>query len=150
MAFSRWLQKTNVAETIEDEFNPSPQLKQTLGKWFRVVLAVVMAVVMFVIPIQTVNATPMIQFTDSGQALGNSTSSRVSLVDVDGDGDTDAFVANDGQANKVWLNNGRGNFTDSQQALGNSRSLGVSLADVDGDGDTDAFVANYGQPSKVW
>ncbi|MGB3512958.1 MAG: VCBS repeat-containing protein, partial [Microcoleaceae cyanobacterium] len=115
MEFSRWLQKTNVAETIEDEFNHSPQLKQILGKWFRVLVAVVMAVGMFVMPIQTVNAAPAIEFTDSGQALGNSQSNSMSLADVDGDGDRDAFVANNGQ-NKVWLNDGRGNFTDSQQA----------------------------------
>ncbi|NEO58721.1 MAG: hypothetical protein F6K54_40230 [Okeania sp. SIO3B5] len=150
MLHLRWLQKTNVAETtIANEFNPSPQPKQTLGKFFQVVLAVVMAVAMFVMPIQTVNATPMIEFTDSQQALGNSSSYGVSLADVDGDGNTDAFVANRGE-NKVWLNDGSGQFTDSQQALGNSNSADVSLADVDGDGDTDAFVANGGEPNKVW
>ncbi|NEP06188.1 MAG: hypothetical protein F6K25_30125 [Okeania sp. SIO2G4] len=53
-----------------------------------------MAVAMFVIPIKTVNAAPMIEFTDSQQALGNSFSFGVSLADVDGDGDVDAFVAN--------------------------------------------------------
>ena len=37
-------------------------------------------------------------FIDSGQALGNSASTRVALGDVDGDGDLDAFVANAGQA----------------------------------------------------
>ena len=43
-------------------------------------------------------------FTDSGQELGDSSSWGVSLADVDGDGNVDAFVANDGQPNKVWLN----------------------------------------------
>ncbi|MGB3514577.1 MAG: DUF642 domain-containing protein, partial [Microcoleaceae cyanobacterium] len=46
-----------------------------------------------------------IEFTDSGQALGNSQSNSMSLADVDGDGDRDAFVANYGKPNKVWLNN---------------------------------------------
>ncbi|NEN90762.1 MAG: cadherin repeat domain-containing protein, partial [Okeania sp. SIO3H1] len=44
-------------------------------------------------------------FTDSQQALGRSRSYGMSLADVDGDGDIDAFVANNSQPNKVWLNN---------------------------------------------
>ncbi|WP_094673819.1 FG-GAP-like repeat-containing protein [Hydrocoleum sp. CS-953] len=151
MALSRWLQNEIAETTMEDKFNPSPQLKPTLRKCFQVVVAVVMAVAMFVVPIQTVYATPTIQFTESGQALGNSNSTDVSLGDVDADGDLDAFVTNFGQPNKVWLNDGKDNFTDSQQALGNSYSHGMSLGDVDADGDLDVFVANSrNQPNKVW
>ncbi len=36
--------------------------------------------------------------------LGSDASGGTSLGDVDGDGDLDAFVANNGQANRVWLN----------------------------------------------
>ncbi|NET25475.1 FG-GAP-like repeat-containing protein [Okeania sp. SIO1I7] len=152
MAFSRWLQKTSVAETtMANEFNSLPQLKQTLGKCFRVVLAVVMAVAMFVMPITTVHAAPTIEFIDSGQALGNYDSRDASLADLDGDGDLDAFVANYYHPNKVWLNDGSSNFTDSGQNFGNSYSLDVSLADLDGDGDIDAFVTNdSNRPNKVW
>ena len=50
---------------------------------------------------------------DSGQSLGSSTSRDVSLGDVDGDGDLDAFVANQFQGNRVWLNDGSGSFTNS-------------------------------------
>jgi hypothetical protein len=90
-------------------------------------------------------------FTDSGQALGNSNSSDVSLGDLDGDGDLDAWVANLNQPNRVWINDGLGNYTDSGQALGNSGSLAVSLGDLDGDGDLDAWVANYSnQANRVW
>ena len=72
-----------------------------------------------------------------------------SAVDVDDDGDLDAFVANRGQPNKIWINDGNGNFTDSGQSLGSSS--GVSLDDVDGDGDLDAFVTNGdNQGNKVW
>jgi len=72
----------------------------------------------------------------------------VALGDLDGDGDLDAFVANNG-ANKVWLNTGTGNFS-YRQGLGGADSRGVALGDLDGDNDLDAFVANYGQPNRVW
>ena len=90
-------------------------------------------------------------FTDSGNSLGNRYSRGVSLGDVDGDGDLDAFVANrNDEPNRVWLNDGSGSFTDSGNSLGNHSSPGVSLGDVDGDGDLDAFVANRFQGNRVW
>jgi hypothetical protein len=90
-------------------------------------------------------------FADSGQALGNSQSYGISLGDLDGDSDLDAWVANLSGANRVWINDGLGNFEDSGQALGNSNSAGVSLGDLDGDGDLDAWVANINnQANRVW
>jgi hypothetical protein len=91
-------------------------------------------------------------FTDSGQNLGIFPSYDVDLGDLDGDGDLDAFVANNnGQANRVYTNDGTGTFTDSGQALGGSDSYGVALGDVDRDGDLDAFVANgAGEPNLVY
>ena len=87
-------------------------------------------------------------FGDSGQGLDNAWSRGVSLGDVDGDGDIDAFVANNG-ANTVWLNDGGGTFADSGQLLGDSDSYDISLGDIDGDYDMDAFVANGGF-NRVW
>jgi hypothetical protein len=99
---------------------------------------------------QFVVETSYSYFTDSGQLLGDSDSNGVSLGDLDGDGDLDAFVANAyHHANRVWLNNGNGYFTDSGQLLGDSDSRGVSLGDLDGDGDLDAFVANN-PANSVW
>jgi hypothetical protein len=93
-------------------------------------------------------------FTDSLQSLGSSASTDVALGDLDGDGDLDAFVANNwGPANKVWQNDGTGTFTETQ-SLGSSSSYAVALGDVDDDGDLDAFVVNCGwpdgAPNKVW
>jgi uncharacterized repeat protein (TIGR01451 family) len=93
-------------------------------------------------------------FTDSGQSLGSSLSRAVTLGDVDGDDDLDAFVGNTSQANKVWLNGGWGTFTDSGQSLGSFTSRAVVLGDLDGDGDLDTFVGNggddTGDENKVW
>jgi len=100
----------------------------------------------------TYTATDPNRFRDNGQGEEPTNSLGVSLGDLDGDGDLDAFVANgSNQPNRVWLNNGSGTFADSGQTLGSENSTGVSLGDLDGDGDLDAFVANGGnQPNRVW
>ncbi len=82
-------------------------------------------------------------FKNSGQLLGNSNSQNVELADLNNDGFIDAFVCNNG-ANKVWLNDGKGNFATNGQDLGNSSSNAVALGDIDWDGDIDAVVANNG------
>jgi len=78
-------------------------------------------------------------------AAGGYRSSGVALGDLDGDGDIDAFLAQDlGEPNRVLLGQNDGTFVDSGQALGSSSSTAVALADFDGDGDLDAFVTNQG------
>jgi hypothetical protein len=86
---------------------------------------------------------------DNSPGLGAAASNDVSLGDVDGDGDLDAFVANSYQPNRVWLNDA-GLFTDSGQMLGNHTSRAVSLGDLDADGDLDAFIANSYSPNRIW
>ena len=95
-------------------------------------------------------------FTDTGQALGNSTSYAVVLEDINGDGNVDLLVGNNrqpltnnGQPNKVWINDGTGNFTDSGQALGGEKTRSLKLADLDLDGDLDMVAGNADQQANV-
>ena len=56
-------------------------------------------------------------FSDSGQQLGHQRSYAVALGDLDGDGDLDALVGNQGP-DEVWWNDGRGHFSLGDQTPG--------------------------------
>jgi enediyne biosynthesis protein E4 len=74
----------------------------------------------------------------------------VVACDINNDGNTDLFVANDTVANFLLVNPGNGKFADigteagvAYNAEGSARSgMGVDAADFNGDGWTDLFVAN--------
>ena len=60
-------------------------------------------------------------FTQSSNNLGDSASYGVSLGDVDGDSDLDAFVVNTvSEGSRVWLNDGSGSFSDGSNHLNNN------------------------------
>ena len=79
-----------------------------------------------------------------GAALG------VVVIDVDGDGWPDIYVANDASANQLWLNRGNGMFREDAEMAGAAvnmegaaeGSMGVDAADFDGDGDMDLFMTH--------
>ncbi len=70
--------------------------------------------------------------------------------DFNGDGLLDLYVANDGQANFLWLNQGDGTFVDDALFAGVAvnragkpeASMGVDAGDFDGDGDDDLFMTH--------
>lgn len=90
-------------------------------------------------------------YTDSGQSLGNGSSTSVTLGDVDQDGDLDMFVGNEGP-NKLYLNDGLGGFSDSGMVFDDIRTVAVAFGDIDKDSDLDLVEANYtdGNDNKIY
>ena len=81
---------------------------------------------------------------DFGPALG------VATADVNGDGWIDIYVANDGQANQLWINQRDGTFRNTALLAGVAlsadgraeASMGVDAGDFNNDGAEDLFVTN--------
>jgi len=91
-------------------------------------------------------------FTDVSSLLSPTTTGHglgAVVSDFDGNGWPDIYVANDGDANHLWLNDG-GTFEES--ALLNSAAyndmgqaeagMGIAIADYDNDGDEDLFLTH--------
>jgi hypothetical protein len=93
-------------------------------------------------------------FTDSGQRLGDRSSTAVALGDLDGDGDLDALVGSSLDS-LIWINQGgaqggtSGQFQLSEGVLASGETTHVFLDDLDGDGDLDALIAGTHQ-ARIW
>jgi len=82
--------------------------------------------------------------TVTGAGLG------VVCQDMDDDGWTDIYVANDGDPNQLWINQRDGSFVDDALIMGTSvnaaglheAGMGVVAADFDNDSDFDLFVTH--------
>lgn len=96
------------------------------------------------------------RFTEISQAAGIGEGEGrqglgVIAADLDHDGDTDFYVANDTTPNYLWENQGNGRFEDRGQDSGTSTNrhgareagMGVAVGDVDGNGQLDLFVTNF-------
>ena len=89
----------------------------------------------------------------TGRGLG------VLAADINDDGWTDLYVANDGDMNQLWINErGTGVFRDDALLAGVAvsrtgqpqGSMGIDLADIDRDGDEDLFVTNLDNESNTF
>jgi hypothetical protein len=86
-----------------------------------------------------------------GPALG------VACADFDGDGWPDIFVANDGTANRLWINGRDGTFADEAVSRGAAyyaggqaqANMGVAVGDVTNDGMLDLYVTHLMRERNV-
>ncbi len=91
--------------------------------------------------------------TETGTALG------VVVADFNTDGWPDVYVANDGLANHLWMNQQDGSFQNEGLLSGTAvniegmaeASMGVDAADFDGDGDEDLFMTHLiGETNTIY
>jgi enediyne biosynthesis protein E4 len=82
----------------------------------------------------------------------------VVVLDLEGDGDRDLFVANDSMPNHLYVNDGAGGFSEQAFARGvaydaNGREqagMGIARGDLDGDGRLDLFVTNFSGEANAY
>lgn len=94
-------------------------------------------------------------FTDISEQTGLTALPRKGLAlaigDIDLDGDQDVYVANDTNANQLWLNDSKGKLKDVAQIAGcaysetgkEEGSMGADFTDVDNNGLPDIAVTNF-------
>lgn len=98
------------------------------------------------------NGDPAGTFRNSGQDLGGQYGGTVKLVDLDGDDDLDAVVADNGTSfqSGLWFNDGEGTFTEGGAVSGFGFDEDVAVGDVDNDGDVDLLFATFGEANSLW
>lgn len=95
------------------------------------------------------------KFTDVSEEWGIADAPQKGLAlaigDIDKDGDSDVYVANDTTPNQLWINDGTGRFTDAAGLSGSAYSevgkeegsMGADFSDFDGNTLVDIVVTNF-------
>lgn len=101
-------------------------------------------------------------FEDVSQPMGIASATGPGLgvvaVDVDADGWTDVYVANDGGENHLWMNRQGARFENAGPISGSAvdqagkaqASMGVAAEDFDGDGAIDLFITHLADETHTF
>lgn len=101
------------------------------------------------------------KFTDVSKESGIASASLKGLAlaigDIDKDGDTDVYVANDTNPNQLWINDGKGKFKDMAKLAGcaysesgrEEGSMGADFTDFDNNNFIDIAVPNFQEESTA-
>ena len=86
---------------------------------------------------------------DNTQNISNSSTYKVLIEDMNGDGASDILVlnahVNTAEPDEVWINNGQGIFSQSDILNINAVTTDARIMDIDNDGDMDIYT-NYDDP----
>ena len=95
---------------------------------------------------------PPLTLVEAGPAADPGATRGLALVDVDGDGDEDLHLLNDGAADRVLRNDGGLVFTEITPAgLGDTGAgRAAAWSDYDGDGDLDVYVVRHGEANRMF
>ena len=100
-------------------------------------------------------AEGQVTFSDMADEVGlihNERALGAIFTDVDNDGDLDLYIANDGQPNRLYINQPTPDkapgfhfleVTDSAEVGDTGSGMGVTSGDYDGDGRFDLFITNW-------
>ena len=102
-------------------------------------------------------------FTEFGEEAGINEATNLGLAlvisDIDLDGDSDVYLANDISRNLLWKNDGAGNMTEEGRISGiafgstglEEAGMGADVTDLENDGDLDIGVANFqDEPTSIY
>jgi hypothetical protein len=99
-------------------------------------------------------AAPFMGVTSTDVGADTHATTSLALGDLDGDGDLDLVAGNDGQPNRLYLNNGTAEpfagVMGSSISSDTHDTCAVALGDLDGDGDLDLAAGNDGQANRVY
>lgn len=95
---------------------------------------------------------PPFQTVAVGAAGDAGPAAAVAWIDIDGDGDEDLHLINDGSADRLLRNDGDFVFTDITPPLLADMGAGRAAAwgDYDNDGDADVYLVRYNEPNVLF